>query len=69
MPDHIYHLSFELELKDEAILLGDFHKITTDEFNETNTTNFTAVQFQVVKKELTESNKIKYVSERVVTLD
>ena len=63
------HLSFELELKDEAILLGDFHKITTDEFNETNTTNFTAVQFQVVKKELTESNKIKYVSERVVTLD
>ncbi|MBK8609076.1 MAG: hypothetical protein IPL84_03815 [Chitinophagaceae bacterium] len=62
-------LSFDLEIKDEGIKLGDFAKITTDEFNNVDATNFTAEQFQIVKKDLSESNKIKYIAEHVLSLD
>ena len=62
-------LSLELEIKDEGIKLGDFVKITTDEFNYVDATDFDEEQFQIVKKDLSETNKIKYIAEHVLTLD
>ena len=61
--------TFQVEVKDEAIELGDYHLVTTDEFNEVNATDFTAKQFQAVKKEPSEGGKIKYTSERVISYD
>lgn len=61
--------TFETEIKDEGIQLGDFHLVTTDEFNEPDTTDFTDKQFQVVKKEPSEGGKIKFTSERIISYD
>jgi len=61
--------SFELEIKDEALNLGDFHKVTTDDFNEITGNNFVEKQFQVIKKEISEGGKIKYTSEKVISYD
>lgn len=61
--------AFQLEIKDEALKIGDFHLVTSDDFNEVDGTDFTAKQFQVVKKEISEGNKIKYISEKVISYD
>lgn len=61
--------SFELEIKDEGLNLGDFHKVSTDDFNEITGNNFVEKQFQVIKKEISEGGKIKYTSEKVISYD
>lgn len=69
MRDARIRFAFELEIKDEDLNIGDFHLLTTDDFNNPDTTDFTAEQFQVIKKDLPSGNKIKYISERVISYD
>ncbi len=55
----------ELELKDSDIELGDYVNISTDEFNNTDGSDFTEETFQVLKKDFIGINKVKYLFEKV----
>lgn len=60
-------LECELELKDSDIKLGDFIEISTDEFNNTDGSDYSEETFQVLKKEYTAMNKIRFLLEKVIS--
>jgi len=60
-----FQIECELELKDSDIKLGDFIELSTDEFNNTDGSDYTEETFQVLKKEYTALNKVKLLLEKV----
>lgn len=65
MRDASAHHIASLETKDSDLLVGQFVQNTTDAFNNTDGTNYTAETFQVVKRDKKSENKFEYTFERI----
>lgn len=65
-------LTFDVELKDSDILVGDCIYLRTDEFNETDGTDYYDRTFEVVKKEFKETKltlKVRFVPTDAATTE
>lgn len=69
MVDPKTRFSFSTEIKDDTLKPGDFFELTTDDLTDIAGESFSEVMFQVVKKEPTEGNQIKFITEKIISLD
>lgn len=62
-------VSFSTEIKDDTVSIGDFINLSCDDVNEIDGAAYNEVMFQVIKKEPTDKNEIKFVAEKIISLD